>query len=83
MSQREVMLVLAHAQLCPGCRQRLVLAPAEVFVGRNLSGDERKSLTGLTSDDFITPELLARAMHTSVEELRVYADHPIARLRHF
>jgi len=83
MSQREVMLVLAHAQLCPSCRQRLIAAPADVCVGRSLSGDEKKSLTGLASDDFITPELLARAMHCSVEELRVYADHPVARLRHF
>jgi hypothetical protein len=77
------MIVLSHALACWSCRQRLLEKPASVFSGRALTAEEREALTKLQSGDFVTPELLARAINTPVDELQSYSDHPVARLRHF
>jgi hypothetical protein len=77
------MIVLSHALACSSCRERLLEKPASVFSGRALTPEEKEALTKLKSGDFITPELLARAIQTPVDELQSYRDHPVARLRHF
>jgi hypothetical protein len=83
MSHREVMLVLAHAISCTPCRERLLDQPSAIFMGRSLQADEKEALAKLTSKDFVTPELLARAIGVPVDELNTFRDHPVARLRHF
>ncbi len=83
MSQREVLIVLAHAMGCTACRQRLLERPNTVFSGRALSPAEKEGIARLKESDFVTPELLARAAGVQVEELQEYRDHPVARLRHF
>jgi hypothetical protein len=83
MSQREVLIVLAHAMSCSTCRERLLEKPDSVFLGRALSGDEKQGLSRLKSGDFVTAELLARAAGVQSDELQAYRDHPVARLRHF
>jgi hypothetical protein len=83
MSQREVMIVVAHAYGCSMCRDRLIESPATVFTGRSLTPQEKDVLSQLKSGDFITAELLARAIGSTVDELNTYRDHPVARLRHF
>ena len=83
MSQREVLIMLAHTQWCAPCRQKLLNDPAAVFIGRALSSTEKETLAKLTADDFNTPASLARAMGATLDELDAYADHPVARLRHF
>ncbi len=83
MSQREFLLVLAHAHNCTPCRGRLVREPAAVFTGRALTPEERETLERLQLDDFITPERLAKAAAITVAQIDEYKDHPVARLRHF
>lgn len=82
MSQRELLLVLAHAQLCGACRERLLAAPQVVLTGRLLSEGEREIIGRLQSADFFTPERLAKASGVEAAELNEYADHPVVRLRH-
>lgn len=82
MSQRELLLVLAHAQLCGACRERLLAAPQAVLTGRLLSEGERESIARLQAADFFTPERLARVSGVSAAELNEYANHPVVRLRH-
>ncbi len=77
------MIVLSHALACSSCRARLLEQPASVFSGRALTADEKEALAKLQSGDFVTPDLLARAIKTPVSELQSYSDHPVARLRHF
>jgi hypothetical protein len=83
VSQRELLLVLAHAHGCTLCRDRLLTEPASVFRGRSLNDAEKEALTRLKSTDFITPELLSRATGITMSQLEEYRDHPVARLRHF
>ncbi len=83
MSQREMLIVLAHALSCSACRNRLLGNPSGVFIGRSLTADEKEKLSKLTESDFATAELLARGTGTSTEDIRSYTDHPVARLRHF
>jgi len=83
MSQREVLIMLAHAQWCAACRGRLLAEPDAVFIGRALSAAEKEVLARLTEEDFMTPGTLARALESTVSELDSYSDHPVARLRHF
>jgi hypothetical protein len=83
MSQRELLIVLAHAQFCDPCRWRLLTDPAAVSVGRALNDTEKETLAHLTADDFLTPSLLARAVGATAGEIEAYRDHPVARLRHF
>jgi len=82
MSQRELLIMLTHAQLCDSCRRRLLADPAAVSVGRVLSDAEKGTLARLTADDFLTPALLARAVGATAAEIEEYRDHPVARLRH-
>ncbi len=83
MSQREVLIVLAHALNCHVCRGKMMESPEAIFRGRNLSEVEKESLAKLTEGDFYTTQLLARGSGVSVDDLRTYQDHPVARLRHF
>jgi hypothetical protein len=83
MSQREVLIVSAHALSCSACRERLLTDSAAVFIGRALSAGEKEQLAGLKPGDFVTPELLARALGVKVDDVNTYRDHPVARLRHF
>jgi|GEM_PF-825658 len=82
MSQREFMIVLAHAHVCGACRDRLLKNPSDVFNHRPLTGDEKAILSRLKFEDFITPELLAHATGTTVTELDAFRDQPVVRLRH-
>jgi hypothetical protein len=83
MSQREVMIVVAHAYGCSMCRDRLLADPDSIFRGRSLTPQEKEQLAQLKSGDFVTAELLARATGSTAEEINTYRDHPVARLRHF
>ena len=82
MSQREMLLVLA---------QRTSALPAEPPAerprgpsrGRSLSDAEKDTLAGLKFEDFLTPELLARAAGCTVTEPDEYRDEPVVRFRHF
>lgn len=82
MSQRELLLVLAHAQFCSACRQRLLTSPQAVLVGRSLTSEEKAALGRLQESDFFTPERLAEASGVSVAEINEHSNHPVVRLRH-
>ena len=83
MSQKEYLIVLAHALSCVPCRSRLLAEPASILRGRSLTDDEKESLSNLSDKDFATTELLARGAGARVDDLRAYADHAVVRLRHF
>ncbi len=83
MSQKEVLIVLAHALSCSSCRSKLLDDPAAVLRGRALTEEERETLSHLTGGDFLTTELLARGSGTTTDDLRAYSDHAVVRLRHF
>jgi hypothetical protein len=83
MSAREVLIILAHAQLCERCRERFLSDPNAVLRGRALTDEERARLSELTAADFLTAERLADASGYDLGELNQYYDHPVARLRHF
>ncbi len=83
MSQKEYLIVLAHAMSCTACRGRLLAEPAAIFRGRSLTDDEKESQSNLSDKDFTTTELLARGSGARVDDLRAYADHAVVRLRHF
>ncbi len=82
MSQRELLFVLAHAQLCAACRNRLLAAPQTVCAGHALTEAEKEALSVLHETDFFTPERLGEAAGVSVAELNERANHPVVRLRH-
>ncbi len=82
MSQREFMIVLAHAHVCSACRSRLLDNPSAVLASRSLTPAEQETLGRLKFEDFITPDLLAHAAGSSVAELDQYRDQPVVRLRH-
>jgi hypothetical protein len=83
VSTREVLIILAHAQMCERCREYLLADPASVFRGRAVTDEEKALLSGLTRADFSSTERLADASDHNVSELNQYLDHPVARLRHF
>ncbi len=83
MSRREVLIVLAHAQACDTCRQRLLQAPETILKGRSLSDAEQKGLMSLTEAQFASKGALSTALGVTVAELDQYSDHPVVRLRHF
>ncbi len=83
MSAKEVLIVLAHAQLCEHCRERLLSDAAAVCRGRAITDEERALLAELKNADFAVTERLATASGFSVSALTEYRDHPVARLRHF
>ncbi len=83
MSQREVLIVLAHAFSCIPGRDRLLATPQAVLRGRALTDEEKDNLSKLTEKDFTTAELLARGSGMTTADLRSYADHAVVRLRHF
>jgi hypothetical protein len=83
MSVREVLIVLAHAQLCERCRDRLLNDANAVCRGRAITEEERSLLAKLTSADFANTDHLAAAVGQNTGELTQYFDHPVARLRHF
>lgn len=82
MSQREMLLVLSHAHGCSACRGRLLSDPGGLLRSRPLTEAEKSTLARLTFDDFITPEILARAAGCTIAELDRYRDEPVVRLRH-
>jgi hypothetical protein len=82
MSQREFMIVLAHAGNCGMCRGRLLDNPAAMFTGRSLTDAEKEVLSGLKFEDFLTPDSLARAAHVVRTELERFSAEPVVRLRH-
>jgi hypothetical protein len=83
MSQRELLIVIAHANQCDMCRSRLLTELERVCSGRALTEEEVATLSKLTRDDFVTPDLLAKAAGLTTEALISYQDNPIVRLRHF
>jgi hypothetical protein len=83
MSVREVLIVLAHAQMCERCRDRLLNDANAVCRGRAVTDEERSSLARLMPADFANTEHLAAAAGQNAGELTQYGDHPVARLRHF
>ncbi len=82
MSQREMIFVLIHAQLCAACRERLIASPETVLASHALTEEEKKTLGQLKAADFLTPERLVQAAAVSTAELAEYANHPVVRLRH-
>jgi hypothetical protein len=82
MSQREFMIVLAHTGNCGMCRARMLGDAHSVFSGRSLTEGEKEILSGLKSEDFITPDILARAAHVAREDLERFSGEPVVRLRH-
>jgi len=82
MSQREFMIVLAHAHNCGMCRARLLANSTTLLVSRSLSEAERQVLAELDNDDFLTPESLARAAKVPRRELESFSGEPVVRLRH-
>lgn len=82
MSQREFLIVLAHAHLCTVCRDQLLNRPAAVLVGHRLTAAEKETLEALKFEDFLTPEALAHAAGVSVADLSAYCDEAVVRLRH-
>lgn len=82
MSQREFMIVLAHAHVCGACRARLLADPAATTSGRPLTPAEKQALGNLKFEDFITPDTLARAAGIAVADLDAHRDEPVVRLRH-
>ena len=82
MSQRELLLLLAHTQMCLTCRDRLLAAPQAALAGHNLGTAERELLYQLKEADFFTPERLAAATGVKTAEINEYSNHPIVRLRH-
>jgi hypothetical protein len=83
MSAREALIILAHAQMCERCRERLLDDPDSIFRGRAVTDDEKARLSGLASVDFATSERLAEASGYDIGELNQYREHPVVRLRHF
>jgi hypothetical protein len=83
MSAREAMIILAHAQMCERCRDRLLSDPSSIFRGRALTDEEKARLSELKLADFGAAERLAQASGYDLGELNQYHDHPVARLRHF
>ena len=83
MSTREVLIVLAHAQMCERCNDLLLQDPASVTRGRALTEEEKAVLGGVVATDFTSAERLAEAAGYELAELTEYFDHPVARLRHF
>ncbi len=83
MSQREVLILLAHARQCEPCRRRFLSAPASVLAGRALTAQEKGALSELSPDMFIDAVRLAAATGCSAHEIEEYRDHPVVRLRHF
>jgi hypothetical protein len=82
MSQREFMIVLAHTHVCSACRSRLLADSAPVLASRPLTAEEKARLAGLKYEDFITPDVLARAAGISLDDLNLYQDEAVVRLRH-
>lgn len=83
MSQREVLIVLAHALSCSVCRGRLLETPQTVLRGHALTDAEKETLSKLTGKDFVSADLLAGSTGTTKADLQTYADHAVVRLRHF
>ena len=82
MSQRELVFVLAHVQLCSACRGRLLASPQDALVGRWLTPAEKEVVLQLKDTDFFTPERLAEATGVSIAQLSESSNHPVVRLRH-
>lgn len=82
MSRREFMIVLAHGHNCGMCRAKLLENAATVLASRSLSEAEKETLASLKSEDFITPDGLARAAHVERADLEIFAGEPVVRLRH-
>ncbi len=82
MSQRELVFVLAHAQLCTACRGRLLASPQDALAGRWLTAEEKEAVVRLKESDFFTSERLAEATGVSVAQLSESSNHPVVRLRH-
>ena len=74
--------MLAHAQLCTACRERLLTSPQDTLVGRWLTADEKSLVVRLKDTDFYTPERLAEATGVSVSQISESSNHPVVRLRH-
>ena len=82
MSQREFMIVLAHTHSCGMCRAKLLADTSAVLAGHSLSEGEKETLLGLKSEDFLTPDGLARAAHVPRADIERFAGEPVVRLRH-
>lgn len=82
MSQREFMIVLAHAHVCSACRGQLLARGTAALASRPLTNEERETLAGLKFDDFLTPETLCHAAAIPLADLDAYRDEPVVRLRH-
>ncbi len=83
MSQRELLIILAHALGCPKCRSRLLEEPQLALRGHALTEDEKQRLGKLTNEDFLTPQSLARSSGTAAADLQAFGDYGVVRLRHF
>jgi hypothetical protein len=82
MSQREFLIILAHTHACAACRAKLLADATSALAGRPLSATEKMALSGLTFENYITPDSLARAAGVSLAELEAHRDEGVVRLRH-
>jgi hypothetical protein len=82
MSQREFLIVLAHSENCGMCRAKLLSDPVTLLASRSLTEEEKAVLAGLKYEDFLTPEILARAASIARADLERYSSEPVVRLRH-
>jgi hypothetical protein len=82
MSQREFLIVLAHSENCGMCRAKLLGDPVTLLASRSLTEEEKAVLAGLKYEDFLTPEVLARAARVTRADLDRYSGEPVVRLRH-
>lgn len=79
----DLAILLSHAIQCEPCRDRLLVEPERVVVGRKISNEQRARLGQLTPEDFENSGALAAATGIDIAELQAALDHPRARMRHF
>lgn len=78
----DLAIVLGHALQCEACRDRLLMEPDRVLIGRKISGEQRQRLLALSAEDFENSQTLAAALGIERAELIEGSNHPRPRLRH-
>lgn len=82
MSQRELLIILAHTHVCEACRSRLLVDPEAVLAARPLTPAERESLSRLKPEDYATADSLGHAAGIAADDLQAFRSEAVVRLRH-
>ena len=77
-----VLIAVGHAWQCPSCRRKLLADTNAVLMRQGLSSEERKQVSQLTPDDWVTVGALAQALGVARCDLDKALNHPRCRLRH-